>query len=200
MLKTYTFKRTKNSRLKLCTNLLGKKFIKIRFLRSSDCLPPAFPLKETRWCTVCTLRSKASLKILLAYFELMTFRARSEEQILKITDRFTIFPGQQMFHLRFSSHLLVLSRQQAWKQIRFSNNTFETIVHINNYSKLKQSAYYSLSSPRYLPKFSTLRFPTFISTMSTKERVLNQIIHHLHGDFLLPLLYQDAFYRDKIGF
>lgn len=77
---------------------------------------------------------------------------------------------------------------------------FETIVHINNYSKLKQSADYSLSSPRYLPKFSTLRFPTLISTMSTKERVLNQIIHHLHGDFLSLLLYQDAFYRDKIGF
>lgn len=123
MLKTYTFKRTKNSRLKLCTNLLGKKFIKIRFLRSPDCLPPAFPLKGTRWCTVCTLRSKASLKILLAYFELMTFRARSEEQILKITDRFTIFPGQQMFHLRSSSHLLVLSRQQAWKQIVTNSRT-----------------------------------------------------------------------------
>lgn len=143
---------------------------------------------------------KSLSKNIARLFRTHDFSRKIWGAILKITDRFTIFPGQQMFHLRSSSHLLVLSRQQAWNRYKFSNNTFETIVHINNYSKLKQSADYSLSSPRYLPKFSTLRFPTLISTMSTKERVLNQIIYHLHGDFLLPLLYQNAFYRDKIGF
>lgn len=119
-----------------------------------------------RWCTVCAPRSKASLKILLAYLGPVTFRA---ETIFKNNRSLYHFSGStDVFRLRVIVSSFSPSENESL-QIRFSNNS-RWKLYINDYSKLKQSAiiYRSHSLSAISPTFNSNSL--IISTMSAKSR------------------------------
>lgn len=156
----WNFKRTKNSRLKICINLFRKRFIKIRFLRSSDCLL-RYPLKGRDGKMMHCLHSKIKslFKNIARLFGTRDFSRKIREAILKITDRLAIFPDRQMFRLRLSSHLLDNERESKFVSLNFVRNCpRDTLTIILNKKDEPLSADYSFSTRAISPNISNFQF------------------------------------------
>lgn len=124
-------------------------------------LPSAFLLKGRDGKMMHCLHSKIKslFKNIARLFGTRDFSRKIREAILKITDRFAIFPDRQMFRLRLSSHLLDSERESKFVSLNFVRNCpRDTLTIILNKKDEPLSADYSFSTRAISPKISNFQF------------------------------------------